>query len=655
MKTRTPTMSLQKLSTRLGAVALAGVTIQLAACGGGSSSVFTPVATPTQSGSTSSTTTSSSSSNTGGSVLTAIAQAFDAAFGSITAAFTDSEKRQVRATNSATINGQTVPTGFNTILRSGDRRGSDASLNTYGLILDNQMKPILASDGSTTISDANDFTSILKVGSKLFSVAHMEDIPGALYLTELSQDKQSGALTAVSTRALDLSGINGIVSPCAGSVTPWQTHLGSEEDAPDARAGRAGYMATYFGGGTTIGGDASKSNLYFWGYPVEVAMDESANATVTKHYSMGRMSHELSYVMPDNRTVYQSDDETNTSYYMYTADKAGDLTAGTLYAIKVNQTTPAGTTDLVDANVSWIKLGHASDSEIKTLIDAGTKFSDIFDTATPDSNAQCATGFKSVNTTYGLECLALKSGKEKAAAFLETRRYAAYLGATMEFRKEEGMTFDPDGKRMYVSYSFLERGMEDNRKLGVANTQYDRGGNNDIKAIFNHCGAVYAYDMGSDTTIGSDYVAKSMHGVLAGIMTTKADPNRLNPRTVDAYPSGPSAGNVCSLDGIANPDNISFMPGQKTLLIGEDSDDGHQNDMTWAYNIETKKLTRIMTTPYGAEVTSLYYHPNINNFSYILNVVQHPYGESDQSMVSPTSAERRSYLGYIGPLPVLKK
>lgn len=590
----------------------------------------------------------------GGDAPVATAPAADtsaASFSSVSVAVSDGEKRAVRASTSATIGGQTMAIDYQTILRTGDQRGSDPNLNTYGLILDNQMKPILAADGSKTIANSNDFSSILSVGQKLFTVSHMEDIPGALYLTELEQDAQSGLLSAKSTQALDLSGINGIVSPCAGSVTPWQTHLGSEEDSPDARSGRPGYMATYFGGGTTVGGDASRSNLYFWGYPVEVAVTEAGTPTVTKHYSMGRMGHELSYVMPDQRTVYESDDETNTSYYLYMADKAADLSAGTLYAMKLSQTTPANTSDLIDGTVSWIKLGHATDAEIKATIDSGIKFTDIFDTATP-ANGACPAGFKAVHATPGLECLSLKAGKEQAAAFLETRRYAGYVGATTELRKEEGMSFDPEAKRMYVSYSFLERGMEDNRKLGVADTQYDIGTSNDVKALFNHCGAVYAYDMGTDATIGSDFVAKSIHGVLAGIMTTLSDPKKLNPSTIDAYPSSsPYAGNACSVDGIANPDNITFMPGQKTLLIGEDSDDGHQNDMTWAYNIETKKLTRIQTTPYGSEVTGLYYHPNINNHGYIMSIVQHPYGESDQNKVSANSAERHSYLGYLGPLP----
>lgn len=578
-----------------------------------------------------------------------------AQFAEVTAAGTDGEKRAVRASDSAMINGKMVTTGYQTILRSGDQRGPDPKLNTYGLLVDNQMNPILAADGSTTVANSNDFSSILHVGAKLYNVSHFEDIPGALYLTELSQDQSSGQLSAVSTRALDLSGINGIVSPCAGSVTPWQSHLGSEEDAPNARAARPDYMATFFGGGTTVGGTPNQ-NLYKWGYPVEVAVTEAGAATVSKHYSMGRFGHELSYVMPDNKTVYESDDNTNTSYYIYVADKAQDLSAGTLYALKIKQNSAAGSTDLIQGDVSWIKLGHATDAQVKTLIDAGTTFADIFDTATPKADNTCDTGFKPVNTSVGLECLALKAGKEQAAAFLETGRYAGYVGATIELRKEEGITYDPQAKRMYVSYSFLENGMEDNRKLGKPNTSYDKGGNNDVKAIFNHCGAVYAYDMASDATIGSDYVANKVSGILAGVMTTKADPDKLNPSTIAAYASdSPFAGSACSVDGIANPDNISFMPGQKTLLIGEDSDDGHQNDMSWAYNIETKKLTRIQTTPYGSEVTGMYYYPAVNDFGYIMNIVQHPYGESDTGKVSTTSPERHSYLGYIGPLPSFKQ
>ncbi|GIW21850.1 MAG: hypothetical protein KatS3mg068_0857 [Candidatus Sericytochromatia bacterium] len=44
----------------------------------------------------------------------------------------------------------------------------------------------------------------------------------------------------------------------------------------------------------------------------------------------------------------------------------------------------------------------------------------------------------------------------KAASFLETRRYGAYLGGTTEFQKEEGITYDKDKNRTLFSYEFYK-------------------------------------------------------------------------------------------------------------------------------------------------------------------------------------------------------
>jgi uncharacterized protein len=572
----------------------------------------------------------------------------DASFVNLTPASSDGEKRAVRSSDFATIDGTTSEIGYFTLLRSGEQRGSDANLNIFGQTIDNANKPVLAADGSKTVADSNDFSSILKIGSKLYNVSQFESQPGSMYLNELSQNSKTGQLSVLSTKAIDLSSINGIWNPCAGSVTPWQTHLGSEEYEANAKNGQssANSMASFFGGGTTIGGDATKVNPYFWGFPVEVSVTEAGVPTPTKHYSMGRFAHELSYVMPDNKTVYETDDGTNVGFYRYVAKTASNLSEGTLYAMKWTQTSAAGASELGTADISWVELGSAKDSDVKTLIDGGATFTTIFDAVAP-AGGVCAAGYTSVNTNgYGQECLKLKTGQEKAAAFLETRRYAAMLGATTEMRKEEGVTFDPDGKKLYVAYSELNSGMEDSKSKGVANTNNDGGGPNHVKLRYNQCGAVYSYD------VDSNFVATKATGVLTGRMTTKADPSNFNPTTIAAYPAGdPLEANACDVNMIANPDNVSFMPGQKTLLIGEDSGNEHQNDAIWSYNIETKALTRIATTPYGAETTSLYYYPNVNNFGYIMAVVQHPYGESDTTKVAPGSAERRSYLGYIGALP----
>ncbi|MFT4046157.1 MAG: DUF839 domain-containing protein [Solimonas sp.] len=535
-----------------------------------------------------------------------------AVFAAVDAASTDAEKRQVYASDYVTIDGETRETSYVTILRSGEQRGSSTDLNVFGQVVDKTMAPILQEDGSATIADSNDFSSFLTVGSKLYAVSQFESQPGAMYLTELSQNSETGKLTAVTTTALDLSGINGIWNPCAGQVTPWETHLGSEEYEPDAKSGTssASTMSDYLGGDTT--------NPYFWGYPVEVAVGEDGTATVTKHYAMGRFAHELEYVMPDSKTVYESDDGTNVGFFRYVADTASDLSSGTLYAMKWTQTSTAGASALGTADISWTELGSATDDEIKALIDAGTTFTDIFTVGTATDGA-CPDGYTAVTAnSTSLQCLSLNDGMEKAAAFLETRRYAAYLGATTEMKKEEGVTFDPAGKKLYVAYSDVSSGMSD--------------GSGDVQLAQNSCGAIYAYD------VDDDYVATAATGVLQGSTASYAEDDTFY-------------GNGCDVDGIGNPDNISFMPDQKTLLIGEDASSAHQNDMVWAYNVESDTLTRIGSTPYGAETTSLYYYPDLNDFGYIMFVVQHPYGESDEDEVTDDSAERRSYFGYIGSLP----
>ena len=119
------------------------------------------------------------------------------------------------------------------------------------------------------------------------------------------------------------------------------------------------------------------------------------------------------------------------------------------------------------------------------------------------------------------------------------------------------------------------------------------------------------------------------------------------------YEDGPYAGQTCDIDGIANPDNLSFIPGYNTLLIGEDTGSGHQNDAIWAYNIDSGDLTRIETTPYGSETTSPYWYGDINGHGYLMSVVQHPYGESDEDKLSD-AADAMAYIGYIGPFPAIK-
>ncbi len=566
---------------------------------------------------------------------------------------TDEAKRIVQASPTITIDGTPYPIGYETLLRSGDVLGAE----TFGLIMDQNGSPVVNIDGSRFISSDNDFSSLIQKNNRLFMITHFESRPGAMYLTELNQDTASGAMTPVSTRSIDFSQWGGLWVPCAGSVTHWNTHLGSEEYPPDARLVEeaqtpddfAEYnkpMLRYFGVVDPFAPEVTIEQIhetfysYLYGYPVEVNLDDEGTPTVNKRYAMGRVAVELAYVMPDSKTVYISDDGTNVGFFMFIADTAGDLSAGTLYAAGWNQT---GSENGGSADIEWISLGHATQTDVQTLIDNRTSFSDIFTTAEPNADNTCPDGFTPINTNsddgVGQECLQLQTGMELAASRLETRRYAAMLGATTEFRKEEGITFNPDTNKLYVSMSEVTRGMEDFKKSGEDDNTFDIGGYNDIKLPYNDCGCVYSLDVAANADIGSDYVVQNMTGELCGTMTTYAQ-------------DSPYANNTCDVDNIANPDNLTFITGKGILIIGEDTGSGHQNDAVWAYHLDDKSLTRIETTPYGSETTSPYYYPNINGWAYIMSVVQHPYGESDEDKLVDTS-DAAAYVGYIGPIPAM--
>jgi len=559
---------------------------------------------------------------------------------------TNDEAHQILYSAGVTIDGRRTPTRYHTLMRSGDPDPAGSGevwgqqFNRYGNII------YQVEEGNVTnipqVSVYQDFSSLLQVGDRLFSVSQFEvGQPAISYLAELVQE-DSGHLSIVSFIHMDWSAWEGLWTPCAGSVTPWMTHLAAEEFAPEAKDFSA------------VAGDTDVSNAirafmrwfdvyppqdtftvinetfnpYYYGYPWEATVYEDGSYYVTKHYSMGRTSAEVPFVMPDNRTVYTTDDGTNRFLAAYRADRPGDLTSGKLYAAKVFQESDV---DGGVFRVSWIKLGRANDLEIQRLADR-LRFDDIFDYLDGDVQAYpqrqgCPPGYTSINVVSDHECLKLRPGMRKAASRLEARRYAAMMGATTEFSKLEGFTYNPLANQAYMAASSVRYGMEDFNRRGVPNDRYDVGSNNDIRLPYNPCGCVY------EMNVGSDWLLTDMYSLICGI------------------PDDSTPGNTCAIDGIANPDNLAMVPEHDGLIIGEDTA-RHQNDIIWYYDLETLQLQRMMSAPYGSETTSPYYYPNINGWSYVVGVVQHPYGETDQDkLIEPQNTGEDGYFGYFGPLP----
>jgi hypothetical protein len=188
-----------------------------------------------------------------------------------------------------------------------------------------------------------------------------------------------------------------------------------------------------------------------------------------------------------------------------------------------------------------------------------------------------------------------------AGAFLETHRYAAYKGASMELTKFEGVALNVKDKVAYIAMSAIKTTMSD--------------GKGDVQLTTDQSGAVYALALGSgvNAVLGGGDIDS------AWVPATMSVPTGLLGEDIaaDAF------GNTSNIDKISMPDNLKFSENLRTLFIGEDSG-RHVNNFVWAYNVDTATLSRIFSAPAGAECTGLQAVDNLNGFAYVMSNFQHP-------------------------------
>ena len=583
------------------------------------------------------------------------------------------------------------PLHYETLFVSGERMGQGIA----GQILDIQGHAVTASasgdDGGRGLGpfyayapDANSLIQISNGGKqkKLYLLTQYEyhteapvnrpgartdmygRLPMAVSLATLRQNRQSGALQVANVRNVDMRAAKGIWIPCAGSLTPWNTHIGGEEYEPNAQIFEREpleAMNLYLG---TPGRLASEggANPYDYGHPVEIAVDRTGKTTVNKRLAMGRLSFELVEMMPDARTAYMGDDGRDTMLFMFVADRPRDLSEGTLYAARWQQVDgKAGGR----ANLTWLRLGHASEDQIRRLIDSGIRYSDIFETATAAEVAAQPEKYEQFRpvTVYegqaGMRSgagkasdepvyLRVKPGMEVAAAFLESRKYGALRGATSEFTKMEGVTHNAQDKQLYVAMSTIESGMLAGQNGRRPQDHIRLEGD----AADLNCGGVYRAPLqggqkdSDGSLIASDWVASDMAGYLMGQRKPQG-------QRVGAY-------DRCDTDRIANPDNIKYSPTMRTLFVGEDSS-SHLNNFLWAHNVDNGQTVRILSAPIGGELTGLQVVPDANGYTYLMTNIQHPGAANDLKNYPPEirvdlrkSVNQRGRVGYIGGLPALQ-
>ncbi|MEB0136521.1 DUF839 domain-containing protein [Actimicrobium sp. CCC2.4] len=466
-----------------------------------------------------------------------------------------------------------------------------------------------APDGTSLLSLASPTVTGLK-GKAVFAVVQFEyttndqagnsaygTLPSPIAVLTLDQDQVTGKLTLVKYHNVNTAGVHGLWITCGSSLSPWNTHLSSEEYEPDATTAATNTQFKAFS--RNLFGNETTANPYHYGHLPEVTVNPDGTGTIKKHYCLGRISHELVQVMPDNRTVLMGDDATNSGLFVFVADREKDLSAGTLYVGKLGSgfsIDPAA----AGAAITWINLGHATSAEIEAMANT-LKSTDILTVVTADP---ADATFSKVFINGTANWIKLKPGMEKAAAFLETHRYAYLVGGSMGFSKMEGTTVNVRDKIAYsalqnIQDSMIKTGKGWNAASGIALDKALVAG-----GIMAHTLSGGQKDLGG-AAINSEWMPVQIKALLMG----------------EDIPAD-ALGNKSNPDKIGNPDNIKFSEAMRTLFIGEDSST-HINNFLWAYHIDTKILSRLMSMPSGAEATGLHVADNINGWTYIMSNFQH--------------------------------
>lgn len=406
----------------------------------------------------------------------------------------------------------------------------------------NGIGSISAIDGTELfVSNDPDFNAFIPKtegdDSEGYLFTNWENRPGSMSRVEVKYE--NGAWATLNEMMLDFSEVKGTWVNCFGTLSPWNTPLSAEELYFDDTENWHG-SSTIEDLDTYLGANESP-NPYRYGYIVEITNPDAAQPTPVKLFTMGRFSHENAVVMPDNKTVYLSDDGGNTVFFKFVADTAGDMSAGTLYAAAVTQDSTSSTAD-AGFSVNWVELAHGTNADLEAKIaqfdDKTAADADRY--ITDDEITAAATDTDASNDWI---------------AFLESRKFAAVKGASAEFNKMEGVNINYDrvveqmaageDAFVYMAMSDISGGMSD-----------DAG---DIQLDTNRCGVVYQMKLDTDYNI-----------------------DRMEPVIIGGPYDATAAANQCHVDSVSNPDNLVVLDDGR-VIVGEDTSK-HENNMMWLWD-----------------------------------------------------------------------
>jgi secreted PhoX family phosphatase len=325
-------------------------------------------------------------------------------------------------------------------------------------------------------------------------------------------------------------------------------------------------------------------NCYRTGYIVDFREPEAETPRPVKYYVCGRAAWEAPDFQEDRKTVYLSSDGDNKGFYKFVADEEipsyddpMDI-EGTLYAAKVTnqEAAAANPPGEVSLEVEWLALSRASNREVASWIaeydgvtqvdyletHADTDWQEDLEAALEEADREVV---ENGNQDYisdeeiaewgelwseDPESTVADRGRDdlRRVPFLETRAAAKEIGATVEFRKSEGIDSVEGagpGDYIYVGISEVNDGMSDD----AGDVQMDRVDG----------GLVYRAE------IEADYDISTLEPVIVG-------PDATDPADV-------------ANDALLNIDNVYVMDDGRVLCC-EDADQfgrSYPNDCLYVY------------------------------------------------------------------------
>lgn len=460
---------------------------------------------------------------------------------------------------------------YQVIAQSGD---------TFAGAIPNGLGMIMDKDGSAEVNTNGwpDFNGFVSTGANEgYLFTNWESVPGGM--SRLKLTKSESGWSVDDAMMLDF-GNWGTVANCFGSVSPWGTPLTSEEwgnfgdathlwddsSAADPYGNRDAFDAYIDPTGAT----SYVPNTYRYHYIVEITNPTDAAPVPVKRYAMGRFEHENSIVMPDRKTVYLSQDDTNGVLFKFVADTAEDLSVGTLYAAKLTQDMGSSEPLTTGFDITWIELASGDQATIEAWIAEydtveyhnGGNTSYLTDA---DAAVWAAGGANYPTVATGGGKVTAERAMDDRIAFLESRKAARAKGATAEWRKFEGI---------YVNQKRAEEAVE-GTDLVAGETVTD------AYVYF----AIADMDKGMIDDAGDIQLSarvKDCGGVYRMKLNAGYDVDRIEPVVMGStYRSSLDGAQRCDVNGLSQPDNVVVMDDGR-ILLGEDG--FQENNTLWMYD-----------------------------------------------------------------------